>query len=129
MPHPGFVALYYSIVFSALASGDEAASLFTNSQTTNYKAVGPSSRAGAVVVVWTAALVAMGISPFFLYLALSLSLPIFMNIYTSFVWTAALVASLSLYESIDIMCVCVCVCVIYIYRPTQPCYMYVNIYT
>ncbi len=74
MPHPGFVALYYSIVFSALASGDEAASLFTNSQTTNYKAVGPSSRAGAVVVVWTAALVAMGISPFF-FVSCSLTEP------------------------------------------------------
>jgi hypothetical protein len=62
-PHPGFVALYFSIIFSALASADEAASLFTNSKTTNSKTVGPSGDAGAVIVVWTAALVAMGIWP------------------------------------------------------------------
>ncbi len=56
MPHPVFVALYFAIMFSALVSDDEVASFLSSAR------AGASSSAGALCVLWSAALVAMGTS-------------------------------------------------------------------
>ena len=56
MPHPAFVALYFAIMFSALVSDDEVASFLSSAR------AGASSSAGALCVLWSAALVAMGTS-------------------------------------------------------------------